>query len=199
MLARKGLSDGEKLKLLSLIDRRFDQLKRETNTLSSKIAHKVSNGRKKEAAVPEAVPVDNEEPVQDEAAAYDNQAPVVAPKTPPGPLDLRTINVHPQMRNKATKLLLTIAANPDVLSRNAAGELVLYGEPVVGSNFDAIIKAVFTANSESNIPGVDSFFRGLRTLKVKRSALSLRNFVQAFAATSRRLGPKHLGKFALEE
>ena len=69
----------------------------------------------------------------------------------------------------------------------------------MGSNFDAIIKAAFTGNSEPNLPGIDSFFRGLQTLNVKRSALSSRNFDQAFAATPRRLGPKHLGKFALEE
>ena len=75
------------------------------------------------------------------------------------------------MWDKASNLLLTIAANPDVLSRNEAGELVLYGEPVVDSNFDAIIKAAFTANSEPNLPGIESFFRGLRSLNVKRSAL----------------------------
>ena len=199
VLARKGLSDGEKIKLLSSIDRRFDQLKRETNTLSSKLALKAPDDGDAEMAVAKAVAADNEEPVQDEAASHDDQASVVAPKTPAGPLDLRTINVHPQMQDKAFKLLLTIAANPDVLSRNAVCELVLYGEPVVSSNFDAIIKAALTANSEPNLPGVDSFFRGLRTLNVKRSALSSRNFVQAFAATPRRLGPKNLGKFALEE
>ena len=95
VLARKGLSNGEKLQLLSSIDRRFDQLKRETNTLSSKVALKVSDGGDEEAAVPAAVEADNEEPVQDEAAAHEDQAPVVAPKTPAGPLNLRTINVHP--------------------------------------------------------------------------------------------------------
>ena len=68
-------------------------------------------------AVPEAEAAENEEPVQDEAAAHKNLAPVIAPKTQAGSMDLRTLNVHPQIRDKASKLLLTIAANSDVLSR----------------------------------------------------------------------------------
>ena len=125
-------------------------MKRETNTLCSKFAIKAPDDGDAELAVAEDEVADNEEPVQDDAAVHEDLAPVVAPKTPAGPLDLRTLNVHPQMREKASKLLLTIAANPDVLSRNAAGELVLYDKPVVNSNFDAIIKAAFTANSEPN-------------------------------------------------
>ena len=76
-------------------------------------------------AVPETEAADHEEPIQDDAAAHEDLAPVVAPKTPAGFLNIRTLNVHPQMRDKASKLLLTIAANHYLLSRNAAGELVL--------------------------------------------------------------------------
>ena len=103
------------------------------------------------------------------------------------------------MRAKAANLLLKITANPNVLSRNAAGELVLYGEPVVGSDFDAIFQAAFTGNSATDLPGTDSFFRGLRTLRVSQNALSSRNFVKAYGSTPRRTGPLQRGVLALDE
>ena len=85
----------ERLKLLNSIDRCFDQLKRETNTLSCKLALKAPDDGDVEVAVAEDEAADNEEPVQDDAAAHEDLAPVVAPKTPAKPLDLRTLNVHP--------------------------------------------------------------------------------------------------------
>ena len=42
-LSRKNFSDAEKMKQLDSIDLRFDQLKRETNTLSSNTTLKVSD------------------------------------------------------------------------------------------------------------------------------------------------------------
>ena len=60
MVARKGLLDGEKLKLLSSIDRCFDQLKRKTNKLSSKIALKAPDDGDEEVAVAEDEAADNE-------------------------------------------------------------------------------------------------------------------------------------------
>ena len=105
----------------------------------------------------------------------------------------------PNVRAKAANLLLKITANPQVMSRNAAGELVLYGEPMVGSNFDAIFQAAFTGNGPTDLPGTDSFFRGLRTLRVSKNALSSRNFVKAYGSTPRRTGPRQRGVLALDE
>ena len=85
-----------------------------------------------------------------------------------------------------------------MLSRNAAGELVLYGEPVVGSDFYAIFQAAFTGNSAPDLPGTDSFFRCLRTLRVSKSALSSRNFVKAYGSTPRRTGPLQRGVLTLD-
>ena len=106
-----------------------------------------------------------------------------------GPIDLTKIHLHPTVKAKADKLLQTITANPQILSRNAAGELVLYGEPVHGSDFDAIFSAAFTANKVPNMPGTDSFFKGLRSLRVRKSALSSRHFVKAFGETPKHAGP----------
>ena len=96
-------------------------MKREINTLSSKLALKAPDDGDAEMAVAEDEAADNEYPVQDDSAAHEDLATVVAPKSPAGYLDFCTHNVHPQMREKASKLLLTIAANPAMLSRNAAG------------------------------------------------------------------------------
>ena len=121
------------------------------------------------------------------------------PVSPTSPMDIRSIKLQPNVRAKAANLLLKITANPQVMSRNAAGELVLYGEPVVGSDFDAIFQAVFTGNSATDLPGTDSVFRGLRTLRVSKNALSSRNFVKAYGSTPRRTGPLQHGMLALDE
>ena len=114
-------------------------------------------------------------------------------------MDIRSIKLQPNVRAKAANLLLKITANPQVLSRNAAGELVLYGEPVVGSDFDAFFQAAYTENNAIDLPGTDSFFRGLRTLRVSKNALSSRNFVKAYGSTPRRTGPLQRGVLALNE
>ena len=114
-------------------------------------------------------------------------------------MDIRSIKLQPNVRAKAANLLLKITANPQVLSLNAVGELVLYGEPVVGSDFDAIFQAAFTENSAPDLPGTDSFFRGLRTLRVSTNALSSPNFVKAFGLTPRRTGLLQHGMLALDE
>ena len=101
-------------------------------------------------------------------------------------MDIRSIKLQPNVRAKAANLLLEITANPQVMSQNAAGELMLYGEPVVGSNFDAIFQAAFTGNSTTDLHEKDSFFRGLRTLRVSKNALLSRNFVKAYGSTPRR-------------
>ena len=164
ILSRKNLSDGEKLRQLYAIDPSFNQIKSETNTLGSKPAVTSSE------SAPDA------EAVAEEVAAGSEQEATPAPGAPPAsrtsPMDIRSIKLQPNVRTKAANLLLKIRANPQVMLRNAAGELVLYGEPVVGSNFDAIFQAAFTGNSTTDLPKTDSFFRGLRMLRVSKSALS---------------------------
>ena len=76
---------------------------------------------------------------------------------------------------------------------------MLYGEPIVGSDFDAIFQAAFKGNSATDLSGTDSFFRGLRTLRVSKNALSSRNFVKAYGSTPRRTGPHQRGMLALDE
>ena len=126
-------------------------------------------------------------------------APAAPPVTPTSPMDIRSIKLQPNVCAKAANLLLKITTNPQVLSRNAAGKLVLYGEPVVGSDFDAIFQAPFTGNSAIDLPGLESLFRGFRTLRVSKNALSSRIFVKAYGSTPRRTGPLQHGILALDE
>ena len=205
VLDRKDIGFDEKLKLLCAIDKRFDQLRRETNTLSSKTTLKVAGvvGDQADPVIDQAADDDAPEAdgAPDEAAANDaapeaNVEPVIEDVVQ-GPIDLSKINLHPTVKAKAEKLLQTITDNPQILSRNAAGELVLYGEPVHGSDFDAIFSAAFTANKVPNMPGTDSFFKGLRTLHVRKTALSSRHFVKAFGETPKHVGPARRGALAL--
>ena len=204
VLDRKDIGFDEKLKLLCAIDKRFEQLRRETNTLSSKTTLKVAAvaGDQAQPVIDEAAEEDDDAPEADDAAPPEAQVeqPVIEEDVMHGPIDLSKIHLHPTVKPKADKLLQTITDNPQILSRNAAGELVLYGEPVHGSDFDAIFSAAFTANKVPNMPGAESFFKGLRTLHVRKSALSSRHFVKAFGETPRHAGPAaHRGALALDD
>ena len=86
------------------------------------------------------------EAAAEEATAEQEATPSLAapPVSPTSPTDIRSIKLQSNVRAKAANLLLKITANLQVLSRYAAGELVLYGDPVVGSDFDAIFQGAFT-------------------------------------------------------
>ena len=189
ILYSKDLSDGEKLRQLYAIDPSFNQLKSQINTLGSKPAVTPSSESALDAEAAAAKKVTTSEQVA-------TQAPGAQPASPASPLDIRLIKLEPNVRAKAANHLLKITTNLQVLSRNAAGALVLYSEPVVGSYFDAIFQAAFTGNSSTDLPGTDSFFRGLRTLRVSMNALSSRNFVKAYGSTPRRTKQ---GVLALDE
>ena len=193
ILSRKDLDEGAKLKMLSTIDSRFNQLKRETNTLGSKTTLKQCDNDE----------ADKDVEGPEDAAAEDIEEQAVEPDAnpaleQPSPLDARIRKLHPLVRTKASNLLNTITANPEVLSRNASGELVLNGDAVHGSNFDKIFTAAFTANKIPDMVGTDSFFQGLRTLHIGKSALSSRHFVKALAATPPHAGPLRHRALALD-
>ena len=73
VLSRKDLDEGGKLSLLSSIDARFNQLKRETNTLGSKPALKapVADAVEPDAAEPEVAPVAAAVAEEEQAGAND--------------------------------------------------------------------------------------------------------------------------------
>ena len=80
VLDRKDIGFDEKLKLLCAIDKRFDQLRRETNTLNSKTTLKVAGVAGDQAAAPVIDEANNDEddanaPEADVAAANDAAAP----------------------------------------------------------------------------------------------------------------------------
>ena len=122
ILSHNNLSDNEKLRQLYAIYPSFNQLKSETNTLGSKSTAASSESAAEVEAPAEATPAEQEA----------TPAPAAQPVSPTSPLDIRFIKLQPNVRAKVGNLLLKITANPNMLSRNAAGELVLYGEPVVG-------------------------------------------------------------------
>ena len=169
ILSRKFIRDGEQLCQLYPIDPSFNQLKSETNTLGSKLTVTSSESATDAEAAAEVT-------AEQEATP----APVAPHVSPTSPINIRSIKLQPNVRAKAANLPLKITANPQALSRNAASELVLYGEPLVGSDFDAIFQASLTRNSEPDLPEINSFFGGLNTLRMSRNALSLRNFVKAY-------------------
>ena len=67
-------------------------------------------------------------------------------------MDIRSIKLQPNVRAKVSKLQLKITANKKMQSYNAAGELMLYGEPFVVSDFDEIFQVAFTGNSVPDLP-----------------------------------------------
>ena len=94
---------------------------------------------------------------------------------------------------------MKITANPQVLSYNAAGDVVASGKLLMESDVNTIFKAAFTENSAADLPIMDRFFRGLRTLQVSKNALSPRNLVNAYGSTPRRTRLLQQGARALDE
>lgn len=85
------------------------------------------------------------------------------------------------------------------MSRNAAGLLILYGNPVNRSDIDDIFSGALTANKEPNMPRTDSFVKGLRTCHVRTTVLSSQHFLKAFGKTFQHGKPARRAAFALNK
>jgi hypothetical protein len=85
---------------------------------------------------------------------------------------VRHIGIPPMYENKARKLFSKILDHPNILKRNAVGEIVVNGVVVPNSNFNSLIKSMVSPYSDLNQTGVDSFMDALHQIGVRLIELS---------------------------
>ena len=88
------------------------------------------------------------------------------------PLSVQKLGIHHQYQPKASKLLYKITEHPDILKRNDAGEMVVFGKAEPGTNFDKLFKSMVGHTRDLNQPGIDKFLEALRCLGVRSNELS---------------------------
>lgn len=148
-LARKDLSAEQKLKLLSAAQSRFQQLK-------SDIAPPTAT-RVVEATVAAESAKPAQEPVAVEPAAVAEAEPVAVAEPKP----------EKKKAKKASAFDKLVADNPDVITKAASGEAIVYGQLVPGSSYDDLASELFAPHPNSNILGQPIFLQALHDLGFK--------------------------------
>ena len=167
-LRRKDLDDTQKLNLISLAQHRFDHLKEETNTLTG------SNVSAAAPAVAAPAPAVKAEPKKEPKEEPKEMGPLV---------DLDTLQVHKNYRDRAAKFLEQI--NPEVISKNEQNELVVNGQAVPGSSVNKLYKALFTSNGSAKTTGMPELLNGLRQLNIGSDELVSVPIKKAYGAAAK--------------
>ena len=88
------------------------------------------------------------------------------------PLSVQQLGIYQQYKPKASKLLFKIIEHPEILKRNDAGEMVVFGKVEPGTNFNNLFKSIIGPTRDLNQPGIDKFLEALRRLGVRSNELS---------------------------
>jgi hypothetical protein len=176
LFEKKGLSDDAKLSLLKTYQARFDKLQKDTGLPTTGALSATSNGpeivkkaRAKSNSTEDAV--DEEEAIEtdDHEESETEDTPIDAK---PAPLTIQQFGIQRMYEPKAKKLLLKITQHSDILTRNAAGEIVVHGKAEPGTNFDTLFKTMVTQKPNLNQHGIDKFLEALRSMGVRYNELS---------------------------
>jgi hypothetical protein len=175
VLANKKMSPEQKLSLLSNYQGRFNKIKKDTGVLTG-----VSAAPDATRPAPQNVPLQKDRAIKSDASAKE-----VPPTESADELDdndggddvppaeaVRHIGIPPMYENKARKLFTKILDHPNILKRNAAGEMVVNGVVVPNSNFNSLFKSMVSSDSDLNQTGVDSFMDALHQIGVRPDELS---------------------------
>ena len=185
LFEKKGLSDDAKLSLLKTYQARFDKLQMDTGLPSTGTLSATSNapeiikkGKVKSITTEDAVD-------EEEASETDEHSESEMEDTPiddkPAPLTIQQFGIQRMYEPKAKKLLLKITGHSDILTRNAAGEMVVHGKAEQGTNFDSLFKSMVTQKPNLNQPGIDTFLDALRSMGVRYNELSSKAMQEKFA------------------
>ena len=170
VLGDKHMSAEVKRKLLATYQTQFDKLQRDTGLLSGTAsasgASEVQNTKEKptesEAKTPKV------EPEEGEISDADDKQEVEDPNE----ITVSKIGIKPMYQQKASKLLTKITSNPDILSRNEAGEMVVFGKAEPGTDFNNLLKSMVNDTRDLKQPGMDKWLDALKTIGVKANELS---------------------------
>ena len=184
-MARKKLSEEQRLNMISGLQIRFDKLIKETRMLSGalpaqdvpapplpapavlpKILAKM--GIRPDIVLEKDEEEQDAEDVNGEDEQVDKDKSAQASALSPQMARVIRWNVAGLYQHKEHRLLNRITENPDILTRNKNGEAVIYGHAIPGSNFKSLFKSMVSNQQNLNQVGIDEFLRALRTLGVKK-------------------------------
>ena len=87
-------------------------------------------------------------------------------------MTVRKIWIKPMYQQKTIKLLSKITSNPDIISRNEAGKMVVFGKAEPGTDFNNLFKSMVNGSRELKQPGMDKWLDAIKTIGVKANELS---------------------------
>ena len=178
-MGRKNLTAEERLNLMSGEQIRFDKLKKDTGVVSGAMSIPAApepptppapEAPKKEKGIgSDITSEDEDEDVEEEE--FEEQ---LAPGSGLSP-HLKTVirwNIDGLYQAKARMLLKRITENKGILDRNEAGEAVVYGEAIPGSNFKSLFTSMVSRRQNLTQVDMDDFFPALRSHGIKKDDLS---------------------------
>lgn len=153
ILGREDVSAEQKVKLLNVMQTRFQRLKDELpHAALTAVA----------AATPAPPPaVDPPAPVVVADAAAAPAVVVAAPAVAVAP------SRKPSKKSHAFERL--VWDHPQVISRADTGEVVVYGRRVQGSNYEDLVSMLNDPHSQANLTGLQSFLQALTSIGFKPS------------------------------
>lgn len=174
-MMRPDLDAQQKLDLISGPTMRFNHLKAITNTLSGSSAAQPS--------APVAVTKQVEDKKEEKKEVKTEPVAVS--------LDSATDTIAKSYKKKALDLMEKFSANPQVIARNADGELVVNGQAVPGSDFNKLYKTMFTGNGSATMTGMPELLGAMRQLQVSSAEVVSVPVKKAMSAAPARTLDKH--------
>ena len=126
-----------KRKLLATYQSQFEKLQRDTGLLSGAAPASGTSEVKnvKEIPTEPEATKPKDEPEEGQISDADDTQEVEDPNE----MTVQKIGIKPMYQQKASKLLTKITSNPDILSRNEAGEMVVFGKAQPGTDFNNLL------------------------------------------------------------
>ena len=153
ILDNKNIPADTKLSLLNTIHTQFEKLHKDislpstysfTTGTSEPAVTKVKNDT---AVNKTSAPTDNEDTTdQEESGESDDERQSekqeIMSDDKSTPLSVEKFGFHQQYQSKASSLLFKITEHPDILKRNDAGEMVVFGKAEPDTNFNNLFKSM---------------------------------------------------------
>ena len=174
----KHMSAEVKRKILATYQTQFEKLRKDTGLLSGTApaagASEVKNAKKTptepEAKNPKDEPKKSEITDADDKQEFED----------PNEMTDQKIGIKLMYQHKASKLLYKITSNPDILSRNESGEIVVFGKAEPGNDFNNLFNSMVNDTRDLKQPGMDKWLDALISIVGKAYELSGRELKNIF-------------------
>ena len=90
----------------------------------------------------------------------------------PNEITVSKIGIKPMYQQRDSKLLTKIRSNPDILSRNEAVEMVVFGKAEPGTDFNNLFKSMVNDTRDLKQPCMNKWLDAVKSIGVKANELS---------------------------